>query len=119
MTTRVEDQDKGKPLLTRPARFALHLPVRYRSVGDSRWWEGATENISRSGVLFRAENSPKPGTPVEMRLNLPTGPTTSVIACYGYVVRSVSLTLLDERPVVAATIVDFTFVRGKDPQPQP
>jgi hypothetical protein len=39
----------------RATRFDLHLPLKYRLVGESGWREGTTENISRSGMLFQAE----------------------------------------------------------------
>src|SRR5262249_17821065 len=99
---------------TRATRYALRLPVRYRSVGDNRWHEGTTESISHSGVLFRAEDSPKPGTAIEMRFSLSAGSTALVVASYGFVVRTVSPISPDASPAVAATIVDFTFVRAEE-----
>ena len=41
----------------RATRFDLHLPLKYRLVGESGWREGTTENISRSGMLFQAEEA--------------------------------------------------------------
>ena len=45
---------KGREKLARlrAKRFDLHLPMKYRFVGESGWHTGTTENISRSGMLF-------------------------------------------------------------------
>src|SRR5215472_649367 len=40
---------------SRAQRFQLHLPLKYRRLGEKLWHEGTTENISRSGMLFKAE----------------------------------------------------------------
>ena len=42
---------------TRAQRFQLHLPLRYRRLGEKQWHEGTTENISRSGMLFQADET--------------------------------------------------------------
>src|ERR1700757_4746552 len=39
----------------RAQRFQLHLPLRYRRLGEAQWHIGTTENISRSGLLFQAD----------------------------------------------------------------
>ena len=39
----------------RAQRFNLHLPLKYRLLGEDGWHRGTTENISRSGLLFQAE----------------------------------------------------------------
>ena len=39
----------------RARRFNLHLPLRYRPLGEENWRPGTTENISRSGLLFLAQ----------------------------------------------------------------
>ena len=54
----------------RAPRFPLKLPVRYRLAGDPRWCQGRTENISYSGVLFRAEELINVNTPIELRVAL-------------------------------------------------
>ena len=46
-------RDKIPPF--RAQRFNLHLPLRYRKVGEQGWRNGTTQNISRSGLLFEAE----------------------------------------------------------------
>ena len=75
-------------LRLRAARFMMRTPVRYRLVGDSEWHEGQTENISRSGVLFRVERASEPSAPIEMRLVLPVtlfAPSTAGIVLTGFV----------------------------------
>src|SRR5258708_18743795 len=39
----------------RARRFNLQLPLRYRPLGDKSWRPGTTENISRSGLPFQAQ----------------------------------------------------------------
>ena len=50
----------------RAPRFVIPLAILYRTPGDAAWLEGWTENISRSGVLFRADHQVAPDTPVEL-----------------------------------------------------
>jgi hypothetical protein len=56
----------------RPQRTALQVPVRYHVIGDA-WYEGWTENISRTGVLVRATQAPPLGAEVDVILSLPAG----------------------------------------------
>src|SRR5580692_2608246 len=51
---------KEKVAPFRAQRFNLHLPLRYRKVGDQGWRQGTTSNISRSGLLFNAEEVLQP-----------------------------------------------------------
>lgn len=96
----------------RPQRVALHLPLRYRSAGDPAWHEARTENISRSGVLFRTTDPIEIDTEVEMTFVLPMAPSPPAIVCRGRVVR----TVLPDRQGqlgLAATISAYRFVRGR------
>jgi len=78
----------------RAPRFAVDLPLRYRVPGDDDWQDAVTENISRSGVLFRTERPLPPRTAVEMVLEVPNpvpgGPPDDVV-CLGDVVRAHSV----------------------------
>jgi hypothetical protein len=56
----------------RPQRTDLQVPVRYHVIGDA-WYEGWTENISRTGVLVRAPKAPPLGAEVDVILTLPAG----------------------------------------------
>jgi hypothetical protein len=97
----------------RASRFPLHLPVRYRRIGDPQWHEGRTENISRSGVLFRAEDLMQVDTSIEIRLALAVtapGSESPEIACRGRVVRTISPS--DNQPLPGSAIVidNYDFV---------
>jgi peptidoglycan/LPS O-acetylase OafA/YrhL len=66
------DESKVAPkVLNRAGRFPVRLSLRYRELGCLEWIEGKTENMSRSGILFRAETVLIPKTKVEMRLAFP------------------------------------------------
>ena len=74
----------------RAERFALPATILYRPAGDIRWREGRTENISRSGVLFRGVEAVDLQTPVEMLLEMPAevaGAAAGASLCRGRIVR--------------------------------
>ena len=76
----------------RAQRFNLHLPLRYREVGEQGWRQGTTSNISRSGLLFNAEEVLQPNAQLEINLVLPAeiaGLSPTEVVCRGEVVRSV------------------------------
>ena len=57
---------------------------RYRIGGESAWMEGTTINISRSGILFRAQKEIAPRTMLQMRIVFPSeltgyGPVSIVV----------------------------------------
>ena len=96
-------------------RFAIEVPVRYRASGEPQWSSGQSANISRSGVLFRAEQILLPETRVELILRLPLKllgePAAADVVCSGEIVRTVASA---GRPAtLAATIEQFRFVRGE------
>jgi hypothetical protein len=96
----------------RARRFPFGLELRYRPVGQGEWHEGLTENISRSGVLFRSADILDVDTPVEMSFTLPAGPVAPVIQCEGRIVRSVLPGPFQAPPGMAATISDYRFLRA-------
>ena len=68
-----------------------------------------TENISRSGILFRPERPVEPKTPVEMILVLPggvAGEPPSHLRCRGEIVPS-EAEGSDTAPVAAAAVDDY------------
>ena len=102
---------------TRATRFNLRLPIRYRTVGEAGWHDGTTENISRSGVLFRGGGILRVDTPIEMRLVLPVGGQVQQLPellCQGRIVRTVSDSQKDEQPALAAAITRYR-IRGENP----
>jgi PilZ domain-containing protein len=97
----------------RASRFPLHLLVLYRRVGEPDWRQGKTENISRSGVLFRAEELVLPDTDVELRLALPAaapGREPPEVSCRGRVVRTVSPSEHEPLPGSAVVIEHYDFL---------
>jgi hypothetical protein len=77
-----------------------------------------TDNISRSGVLFRTADVLARSTPVEMYFALPleiSGRPGAVVACRGQIVRTVPPGSPDALPGLAATISRYRFVRRKGP----
>jgi PAS domain S-box-containing protein len=87
----------------RAQRFSLNIPVHYRLVGQHQWLEGKTENISRSGVLFRAPSPVQPAALLEIALTLPNeifGLSATDVLCRAEVVRTVAPP--EERDVVPA-----------------
>ena len=96
---------------TRAPRFALHLPLRYRAVGESSWREGLAENISRSGVLFLAQDLLQVSTPVELTFVLSVADLNSEVVCRGQVVRTLPPRGPSHAPALAATIADHHFLR--------
>jgi hypothetical protein len=75
----------------RAQRFPIHIPIRYRTPRSPDWFVACTENVSRSGVVFRTERVFAPATTLDIRLELPpTDHNDGVrgeIVCKGEVVR--------------------------------
>lgn len=102
--------------IRRARRYLVRLPVRYRMSGRSEWQTGLTENISKSGILFRTERSGRlfredvpvqPNSSIELLVEVPAaGPTQAVsrVRCQGQVVRSIAPEAPDMLPLVAAAI---------------
>lgn len=99
----------------RALRYNLQLAVRFRPAGETTWSDGVTQNVSRSGVLFRAANSLDPNTPVELRLALPLGSAPdafSEVICSGRIVRTVAPSPSESRPGIAVEISHYELVPG-------
>jgi len=108
--------DRAPEGLTRAERFAIRIPVRYREPRSSKWFEGRTENISYSGVLFRTEFPLLPKTSVEMRLRLPAtvlGEAPGEIVCRGAVVRIEESSMSGLSPALAVAIRGYRVARGE------
>ena len=99
----------------RATRFDLHLPLKYRQVGESGWREGTTENISRSGMLFQAEEPIAPNAQLEINLVLPAeiaGLAAAEVVCRGEVVRTVNPESGTVSATLAAKILQYHFQHG-------
>jgi hypothetical protein len=105
--------------LPRAERYKLPIAILYRSAGETEWRPGLTENISRTGVLFRAERRLEPDTALEMMLDIP-----AIVSTYqsgsalrrGRVVRTLPASPREKRPAVAAAFVDFQSAPPIDPR---
>jgi PAS domain S-box-containing protein len=106
-------RDKLGPF--RAQRFNLQLPLRYRKLGDQGWRNGTTENISRSGMLFQAEEMLQPSVQLEINLVLPAeiaGLSPTEVICRGEVVRAVEPGDPKVSPALAAKILQYHFQHG-------
>ncbi len=109
-------QGKGKPSPFRAQRFNLNLPLKYRQVGQSAWHTGTTENISRSGLLFRAEELISPNSQLEINLVLPpeiAGLASAEVMCRGEIVRAIAPESRSMTPALAAKILQYRFQHGR------
>ena len=100
---------------SRAQRFNLQLPLKYRQLGESVWRNGTTENISRSGMLIRVEETIQPNAQLEINLVLPAeiaGLSTAEVICHGEVVRTVELKQPIMGPGLAARILRYQFPPG-------
>jgi hypothetical protein len=99
----------------RAERFLLHLPARIRMVQSPPWFEGMTENISESGVLFHTEKPFAIKTEVEMRLGLPVvirDEAPGEIVCLGTIVRMEPSRTPGTLPGLAVAIKGYRIARG-------
>ncbi len=103
----------------RAQRFQLHLPLRYRRLGEKEWHVGTTENISRSGMLFEANELLQPSAQLEINLVLPAeiaGLSSTEVVCRGEVVRTVEHRGETVSPALAARILQYHFQHGPLPR---
>ena len=103
----------------RAQRFQLHLPLRYRRLGENQWHVGKTENISRSGMLFEADEPLQPNAQLEINLVLPAeiaGLSETEVVCRGEVVRTIEPHGKAINPALAARILQYHFQHGPIPR---
>jgi hypothetical protein len=107
----------------RARRLRASLPLQYRETGSEKWHSGTVENISQSGVFFRASAVLSHDTDVELVFEMPeeiTGQPNSRVLCKGYIVRAIrgSAKGSHAEPGLAAAISGYTFLPEK-PAAQP
>jgi PAS domain S-box-containing protein len=106
--------------LSRAPRFQLQLPLKYRLLDEEKWHDGETRNISRSGLLFRADEAFKhdflrPNVQLEINLVLPAeiaGLSPTEVICRGEIVRTVKAVGDEMTPALAAKILQYQFQHG-------
>jgi DNA-binding response OmpR family regulator len=102
---------------SRAQRFQLQLPLKYRRIDESDWHDGETRNISRSGLLFQAEDLLQPNVVLEINLVLPpeiAGLSQTEVVCRGEVVRTVQTVGEEMPPALAAKILQYRFHHGTE-----
>jgi hypothetical protein len=107
------------PFAPRATRYAIPVSVLYRPRGEKTWFEGRTENISKSGVLVRSDQVLAPNTPVEMLINIPaeiSSPFAGTTICRGRIVRALGPSALEDRPAWAAAIIEYESSHVVDPR---
>ena len=107
----------------RERRVRHRVAVQFRISSNYVWIDGMTENISRTGLLFR---SPKPievGSAIELDFEMPveiSGGGNARVLCEGKVVRleAVPLSRTNKQPtfLVACAIKQYNFLPPKEPQ---
>jgi len=105
---RWETFERGQP---RAPRFALLLTVRYRRHGEEEWEQGSMRNISRSGLLFTAQQAHPLDARIELMFALPRvirDELVGAVRCRGEVVRSGRA---ETDHAIAIRILDYQFMR--------
>ena len=104
-------------VLPRAERFAIETTIRYRSVGEHEWYQGKTENISGSGVLFRGKNLVAPKTRVDLIFPLlirGSGTSGANVTCFGRIVRKVPRVGPKGETGLAATIEEYVLAHAEE-----
>jgi hypothetical protein len=100
----------------RAPRYPVRLSAKFRPAGTAEWWEAQTENISRSGVLFRTDHLMPSQTLVDVLMSLPDlvdGDGSGTVICCGSVVRTEPPQRDDDpRPAVAVTIASYRLAHS-------
>ena len=99
----------------RAQRFDIQLRLSYRACGETAWHRGLIKTISCSGLLFLAEQPLKAKTRVEMIFEMPVevgGEIGAEVECRGEIVRSDPAPKDNAGILLAATIVEYSFMRG-------
>jgi PAS domain S-box-containing protein len=107
------------PSLARAPRFQVQLPLKYRRLDEEKWHAGETRNISRSGLLFQADDFShphlQPAVQLEINLVLPSeiaGLSPTEVICRGEIVRTVETSGEEMPPALAAKILQYQFQHG-------
>jgi CheY-like chemotaxis protein len=105
---------RGEPSGPAP-RFTVHLPLRYRLAGGDQWFAGALENMSRSGLLFHADQALPAHAQIEVTLTLPlelAGRQAPEVLCKAEVVRLAKAKEKVPPPAFAARILDYSLLNN-------
>lgn len=98
----------------RAKRFPIQLPMQYRLTGSPDWENAQMENISCSGVLFRARAALRTAASIELMLPLPpeiSGEASVTVLCGAYVAR-VERSTARNGSTVGAAFVDLRLMQA-------
>lgn len=105
-----------KAWVPRERRLRHRVSVLFRIAGREEWMEGETENISRSGLLFRSSTPLEAGSGIELIFEMPhelTGDDDARVVCEGSLVRveQAPATRSKKQPsfLVACSIAQYRF----------
>ena len=109
---------KKKPSWSpRARRIKLNTQeMKYREVGTAAWHRGTVENVSQTGLLFRAAKALAENAEVEMILEMPpeiVGQEHAQVIARGMVVRTVPPENGEGHPATAASILDYRVLHDK------
>lgn len=104
--------DSGAVWHPRERRLRVQTPVQYRLKGGTEWWEGHSENISRSGLLFHAFKTLELGTAVELVFEMPpeicgADARHTTVLCQAHIAR---VTFDGENSMLAAAIDGLEYL---------
>jgi PilZ domain len=111
---RARSHAKKPTWVPRARRLKLHTPVRYRVKNLGSWYEGVIENLSQSGLLLHGPQRLPDNTLIEMVFEMPeeiSGQKNSTVLCQGRVIRSKDGQNGAESVALAASILDYKFLR--------
>jgi hypothetical protein len=75
----------AETITPRAQRFPLDFPLHYRKSGVQYWQDGRTINMSRTGILFYADERIPSESVLDIRINFPLKAT---LVCQGSIVRT-------------------------------
>ena len=105
----------------RAHRFPVRTSLRFRTSDEEAWLEGETQNVSRSGILFRAREPISVGALVELRFVPPKGMGgrgDAAVSCHGWIIRATPPDGKSELPTMAANILTFlSLLKGNGDEP--
>jgi PilZ domain len=97
----------------RAERFAIQVPVRYRTTGETQWHDGITVNVSASGAEIVGElpeSAGASGASVLVVILLP--PAAGCLTGRGRVVRTTTPCVSAAAPHFAITVPRYELERG-------
>lgn len=103
----------------RERRLRHLVPVQYCTSGSQGWLPGVSENLSRSGLLFRASVEVAEGASIQIKMEMPEeliGDSAAEVLCRASVARVTRIAATGKEPesfLIACAIEDYDF--GKKP----